>query len=214
MTDERQQERIAAYVSGTMSHEQAAAFERELAADERLRHETDQWRLSLETTREWLDAEPPGLERVQSLTIPTVAESAPAEARTSPIRARIVWLRPAMIQGMAAAAIFVGGVLFGMQTGQGGERQPGAVIGPGAPSAIHTPPPTKDVPRSETPREEEAVESGTALAFLLGTKGTGNVPARYEQTADGRMVIETRLAKSGGSAVWVVDGQFQLARPQ
>ncbi|MCB9766777.1 MAG: hypothetical protein H6752_01175 [Candidatus Omnitrophica bacterium] len=88
-------------------------------------------------------------------------------------------------QAIAASLIFFLGYVFGQQT-TGGPH----------------PDPTSEVAQAP-PTQSPSVEPNPELKPRRGHHRT------YEE--NGRIIIETTLPASGGSAVWVVDGNFQLA---
>jgi anti-sigma factor RsiW len=177
-----EQERIAAFLSGTMPEKEAAEFERRLRDDAALAREVETWRQALAEARDWLRADPPGAERAADLEIPAVPGAGRAsEGRSGRSWATVAPLRPATARALAAAALFFAGVLVGALAPRA-ER-----LGPGGERTLTAPGETV----SQVPGEPE--------------------PRRYVETQNGRVIIETTLQGSGARAVWVVDGKFRLA---
>jgi len=97
------------------------------------------------------------------------------------------WSRLSRFAAQAAAAclIFFCGYLFGNQTTEAPEKKPTPEVVQAPPTAMPTVEPT---PQPKPRRGHHRT---------------------YEE--NGRIIIETTLPASGGSAVWVVDGNFRMA---
>ena len=97
------------------------------------------------------------------------------------------WSRVSRYAAQAAAAclIFFCGYLFGNQTTEAPKMKP-------TPEVVQAPP---TAPPTVEPTPEPKPRRGHHRT--------------YEE--DGRIIIETTLPASGGSAVWVVDGNFRMA---
>ena len=200
-TEQDLQDRIAAYLDGEMTSDEGAAFERLMEADKSLRREVDQWRDAFEAARDWLTAEPPGIERVDDLAIPSVARR----------RARAMWtgdlfnvfLRPYVWRTVAAAVIFVAGFFVGLVThSEFSPPEDRGEIKRGVEQV--TSEPTPAIPRTSGKESREApVEPQSKGAVQLA-----QLPSlRHSIDEKGRIIIET-----GARAVWVVDGNFQIAK--
>jgi anti-sigma factor RsiW len=187
--------RIAAYLCGETTSEEAAAFEHLMEADEALGREVEQWRRALDAARDWMAADAPGVERVAQLAAPSLH----GRENRGGARARVLTIRAFVWRAMAAAAIFALGIVVGQKTGHlpAAPNAPGLVQTtptPGGTGPAQSPP----VQREKTPAEEARVE-------------VAGLSSRYTDEK-GRLIIETTLKGSGTRAMWVVDGTFQLAQ--
>jgi hypothetical protein len=193
---------IAAYFDGEMTPEQAAAFESRMQTDEALRREVEQWREALEAVGEWMAMDAPGVERVATLAIPSVAGKQYADDTAKRVvfpRKEPVWLfrfRPLAWGSLAAAVIFVAGFYVGQMTHGGAVPLPGDR----ADSQAFQ----NEVKPTPTPSERQPSERGQIEA--------AGVPVQRYTDELGRLVVETTLQGSGARALWVVDGKFQLAQ--
>ena len=193
---QERQDRIAAYVDGEMTSDEAAAFERRMETDEALRRDVEQWREAIEAARHWMAADAPGVERVAALKVPSVAGRRSSAARP----ARVLTIRSVAWRGIAAAAIFVAGLYVGQMTQRAATApdRDGTKIRP----AQHVTRPEKTQPTQGESTRPEKVEGKIA----------GLSAQHYTRDENGRLVIETTLKGSGAQALWVVDGGFQLAQ--
>lgn len=230
-------EKILAWLDGEMAPPEAEAFQKTLRSDEALRTLVEHTRQTLLDARAWAEAEPPGLERVEQLPIPQLDEVAAAPARVvavprreAPARSRTprrtwAWLA----RGLAAAAIFA----IGFLAGQLNRHSPYA--GPASPApasfatrqAPITPPPASAEPARNNVLPDQApllngrekpAPAPPARASLPRVPQADQVataapapPVATAREENGRVIVETRLTGSGGRAVWVVDGGFQVA---
>ena len=198
----QEQAQIAAYLEGEMIAEEVAAFERRMSSDRALSREVDQWRQAMEAARDWVEAEAPGVERVESLPIPSVFSAASPEASLL----RLPGIRPALgvWRWLAIAAVFVAGFLAGHLTqskpSSGEEQHPAAGLGqPAVQSAL------EGQGHADSTRPPAALGETAKLTALPG-------PARYSSEENGRLIIETTLRNTGARAMWVVDGTFGLTQ--
>jgi hypothetical protein len=178
-------DQIAAYVDGDMTPGEAGRFERRMADDPALRREVDTWREALDSARQWMDAETPGVESVDELAIPHVASR------------RRMSVRPALVRSLAAAAIFVAGVCVGALPRQSDTTPEPATVAPSPPQATDTERPPQPRPQAPEPQHARMAQA---------------TPRRHARTENGRLVVETTLKTSGARALWVVDGTFRLAQ--
>ena len=188
--DRRREDDILAYLDGDMSPAETAAFERRMQTDDTLRRSVQQYHDTLGAARDWMEADPPGVERIAQLTVPPVS---PRHARGG--KAHIVSVHPHIWQGFAAAAIFVAGVLVGhMFQANAKPDHPVITVPPVTTQATPqvTPAPVKPQPQNEDRQLAAA-------------------PPRYTDEK-GVIVVETTLKGSGARALWVIDGGFQLAQ--
>lgn len=187
------EDRLGAYVDGEMTPAEAAAFERDMEADEALRREVDAWREAIEAASDWMDVDAPGIERVAHLAIPSVAargEVSPAASGRGDSgrgRARVVAVPSVFWRVAAAAAIFVAGFYIGYASQQGESTPAGIPIKAGS---------TPEQPISDASDREVA-----------------QLPARrYSTDSRGRIVVHTTLAGSSGSALFVIDRDFEVGQ--
>lgn len=203
---------IAAYVSGDMTPREAAAFERRMEADEILRREVEQWREVVAAAEQWAAQEVPGIERADGLTLPSLhpPRSWPALLSNLRLAGVTAGFRPRWLTACVFAAGFVLGALLFRQAPPSrapAEREtgPDTVMiggrdeehGTGAESGT-------DVKEPETPSivEPGGERSRTRVAAAPGP--------RYVTQQDGRVVVETTLARSGARVTMIVDGGFQF----
>lgn len=188
-SDAREREdRIAAFVDGEMTPDEMAAFERRMRGDEALRRDVEQWRDAVEAARDWMDADVPGTERLAGLAIPSVANRVSRHSEP----ARVLDLRRLVRGAAAAAAIFVFGFYIGHVT-QG--RAPVPV----GDSVVENPQPTPTIEKPAPP-ERQSPGPGREVAQAR----------RYFTDERGRLLVETQLADSRGTAFFVIDRSFQL----
>lgn len=194
------EERIAAYVNGEMTADQAAAFEQLMESDEVLRQEVDECRRALDAARAWMTQEAPGVDRVDALEIPRlvmprgkVQEVYPRHAAEVPVKSKhLSFLRYAM----AAAAIFLIGFLLGTQWP--------LAFRPGAPEISIT-------KGSETPKEPYLATPSPVPPSETAESRLADLGARRSVTRqNGRVIVETTLKDTNVRALWVVDAGFRL----
>jgi hypothetical protein len=208
-------EQINAYLSGTMPPEEARRFERLLREDADLESEVRLAREALDAARQWAAAEVPNAqEQAARLKVPRIAPA--AVIRTSARGARPVFARY-----LAAAALFLAGILVGAMwprgMSPGGPREtasPGpGVVSPVLPASA-TPAPEKQVIPPEVPvapRPALADAGRNAPKEEAAPPARGITPLRVVESGAERLVLESTLEGSGGRATWVVDGSFRLA---
>lgn len=217
---------IAAYVCGDLDEAARAVVERRMAKEPAFRREVEEWMRTLDTAREWMDAPPPGIEKVAGLSIP------PLPLLPAKTPARRVAKRPSVIQSrrpvrtwalqwLTAAALFLLGLFTGRWLFPAGpalesphsipaahdmQAAPAPLPSPGTvspsvkrPAAI----PPAAVPNKPAPVMQSDAASG---------RRAPSAPVRSVREANGRLIVESTLASTGAQAVWVVDGNFQLAQ--
>ncbi len=196
------EEQIAAYVNGEMTLEETAAFERLMESDARLHQEVEEWRRTLDTAREWMMQEAPGIDRVDALEIPRMVTAQDKVQEISPRQPVEVLAKPKYLSflryAMAAAAIFIVGFFLGTQWPVSAKI--------GAPEIAEKPPveieKQADLPSPSLPQPGETVKSRLAE---FGAR-------RSVTRQNGRLIIETTLKDSDARALWVVDAGFRLAQ--
>ncbi|MCX7016020.1 MAG: hypothetical protein NTW86_26265 [Candidatus Sumerlaeota bacterium] len=219
------EEQIAAFVDGEMTDSERAAFERRMEGDAALRRDVEEWREALAAARAWAVAEPPGVERADSIQVPSAAVRSIATRRIGRQSARrparvveVSWLRLAR-RAAAVAAVFVVGFGLGRLTNApvsgspkptnttpaAGEAVPNAVEVAATPSATVKLAPTNESAPAAAPASRQARHEQQAIASAA--------PPFYKTEENGRLILETRLRGSGGSATWVVDGRFRMPTP-
>lgn len=241
-------ELIAAYVCGDLDGAERAAFVRRMAAEPDLRAQVEQCERALTDAKDWLEAPPPGLDKVAAIPIPTLPISILATgASHAPSRPRTPW-RARGLRWLAAAALFLMGVLTGRlllpqpemrgpagfaPTAQNGPTEPAAEsrpvakppverLAPVAPRMAASGKPSLAQADDRTDRTDKTDGTNDAVEYLIAdaaengllssTPSLSPAPARTYRESDGRVIVESSLAATGGQAVWVVDGTFQLAQ--
>ena len=191
-------EQIAAYEENQMDASQKISFETQLCADSSLRKMLDSWRITMQSAKDWYDIPVKGDDRIDSLPIPFLSRPKPV---------------PQWYRWLSKAAIFVVGFGLGICVEKGIGMWSNS---PKQPAMHSQSQPDSDNSRAnqvitvrpdkvEQPAESKEIESKPAGA-------TGSVEPRYTQQSDGRLVIETKMQKSGSQAVWIVDGNFKLSQ--
>ena len=233
-------EQIAAYLDGDMPSEQRAEFEKRLETDETLRLEMAGWQETVRATREWLQSEAPGEERVETLEIPTLIRH--SEQQRSVIASEAWQSRhwnaslrsphpgPSQTQGpgfamterglwpyfwriAGAIAIFIAGFALGQLLSSFESSSFSPENRPGVTTGVDVQIPQE----TAAPPRDDSRETDTAIDI----QETDREPVQVVQAPrgrrfvdeKGRIVIETSLKESGSRAIWVVDGSFQLERP-
>lgn len=207
--NEQEQAQIHSYLAGEMTAEQAAAFERRMRADEALRRHTEEWRQAIAAARDWVESEAPGVERVDSLPIPSVSRA--TLAKDFPLRLPQAARRASLWRWVAVAAVFLAGFVVGHlsqpKPPAGDRERPTAgiqeptvqITGEGqretGPMRAQVPARLADLPEPARPSHPERTR-----------------PARFTSEDNGRLLIETTLQGSGARAIWVVDGNFELTQ--
>ena len=196
------EEQIAAYVNGEMTLEEAAAFEQLMKSDETLRHEVEECRRTLDTAREWMMQEAPGIERVDALAIPRMVTAQDKVQEISPRQPAEVLARPKYLSflryAMAAAAIFIVGFFLGNQWPLS--------FGTGAPEISQKP--QLEIEKEADLPSPLPIEPGETVKSRLADLGARRSVTRQ----NGRLIIETTLKDSDARALWVVDAGFRLAQ--
>ena len=189
-------ERIAAYVDGAMTPGEAAAFEREMAADAPLRRAVEQWCAAIEAGREWAISRPLGVERIEALDARSIVRRGLRAGRP----ARVIPVRRAVWRVAAAAAVFLAGVYVGQVMQRDTTTSPldNRAVAPQEQQILGEKP--KPIERPET----AASPGGRAIA--------GRPSADYARDENGRLVVETTLKHSGARVTMVIDGRFDLAQ--
>lgn len=136
-------ERIDLWLADALEPGERVAFEADLARDAELRARVEEARAALALVHEWLDEQPPGVERVAALAIP-----APVVALPAPRIAR--WMQ-------VAAAIAL--LAVGFALGRLSPTQPSAEPVP-SPFAEEQPA-GRDTPRSAPARDGDALATAT-----------------------------------------------------
>ena len=200
--DSARNETILAYLAGELGPEAAREFERKLREDAALRAEFERWKDALTAARQWMDDNPPGLDRVREIPIPQIANAINSTNRRG-ADGWLSWLLPIgarrlAIQGLAALLVFAAGYLFGTRKTEPQSSSPAQEARNSEPSRI--------VPVTATsgPKERRESPAPTEVASALQP-----VP-RYVSEENGKMIVETTLAASGSRATWIVDGKFQI----
>lgn len=223
----KNEELIAAYVCGDLDEAGRAAVEHRMAEEPEFRGEVQKWMRTLDAARAWLYDPPPGIEKVSELpmpALPALAEQIPARAvvTMAPVKQGRRRARAWALQWLAAAALFLLGLFTGrwllpagpaldapyplpaarqhMQAAPAPPSSPGA-----APSPVERPAvvPPAAVPDKPAPVMQSDADSG---------RHAPSAPVRSVREANGRLIVESTLASTGAQAVWVVDGNFQLAQ--
>lgn len=203
--ERRKQDEIAAYVGGEMESEEAARFERRMEGDETLRREVEEWRKAFAAAEEWAGSEPPGIDRAAQIKVPALPTR-----KTEHLRRVIASLRTGFRPRLATAVVFLAGFVVGAflfrQPAPMSSQQEGTPVEPPVTVTVEQqdtgvpvedekgPEPEPPEPRQESPETQVAAVS----------------QARYVTQDDGRVVVETTLARSGARVVMVVDGGFQI----
>jgi hypothetical protein len=191
---DRREAQIAAYVDGQMASDEAAAFERQMETDEALCREVGEWRAALEAGRAWVDAEAPGVERMEALDVEALIDGGPREMRPT----RVLTVRQHVWRIAAAAAIFAAGVLVGQLGRQGASAPAGHRVDV-------TPTPTRTFNQNTQPIEGDRPPKHEERRTVAQLE-----TVQYTHDERGRLVVETTLKTSGGRASWVVDGNFDV----
>lgn len=190
-------EALIAWLVGDLAPAEAEALEAGMREDAALRRRAHECSEALAAAREWFEAEPPGAARADALAIPALVVDARGAGGgvCAPRRFYRVLAR-----GLATAAIFVVGFLAG-------RLSPAPPAPAPAPARV-----VLAIPTSPTPAPPPApVVTAPAPAPTPEPTPTPAPPARSVREEDGRVIVETTLAGSGGRALWVVDGGFQVA---
>lgn len=155
-------------------------------------------RAAIDATKDWLQTDPPGIDRVDALAIP----SGKIQSHTQPATAApVVAINPrrravtALAQTAAAAAIFIFGFGLGKWTTPP-EKTEAQSPAPTAPLPAELVSSTEIKNSSETENTEPAIP-------------TSPPEIRYTDE-QGRLIVETTLAGSGARATWIVDAGFQM----
>lgn len=196
-------EQIAAYVNGEMTAEETTAFERLMESNETLRHEVEEWRRTLDTAREWMMQEAPGIDRVDALAIPRMVTAQEKVQEISPRQPAEMLAKPKYLSflryAMAASAIFIVGFVLGTQWPLSAKI--------GAP--VISQKPQLEIEKEADLPSPLPIEPGETVKSRLAELG-----ARHSVTRqNGRLVIETTLEGTNAHALWVVDAGFRLAQP-
>lgn len=188
-------EQIIAWLGGEMPPEEANRFATRLRAEPALRQQVEQTRRALEAAREWYVEEAPGSNRVEDLVIPPLAHPAarvvgPAQWRRG--RSRVFSY---MVRTAAAAAIFIVGFYAGhLNRATGGSP------------VMHV---SENAHVANT--NERKVPGSQQITGETPVPQQEPPPVQSARDENGHVVVETTLAGSGGRALWVVDGSFQVA---
>lgn len=195
-------EQIAAYVNGEMTLEEAAAFERLMESDERLHREVEEWRRTLDTAREWMMQEAPGIDRVDALEIPRLITAQEKLQEISPRQPAEVLAKPKYLSflryAMAAAAIFIVGFFLGTQWP--------VSFRTGAPEISQKP--QLEIEKQADLPSPLPIEPGETVKSRLAELGARRSVTRQ----NGRLIIETTLEGTNAHALFVVDAGFRLAQ--
>lgn len=220
------------YEEELMTPEQAHEFERRMQEDDGLRREVAEWREALDAARKWAAEEAPGVGRVKELPVPVgfggaVRPMSPIgpmgpmgpmgvlENRkpSRPRSRRLVRLR--ILQVLGVAAVFVLGFALGHSSLKSGDRVAASkAVSPSSAQQALAPTPVPELPSAAPTSQPKALPGGIEVASTASTEQSSETgtPGRYARDENGRLTVETTLKASGGRALWVVDGSFQLAQ--
>lgn len=194
--------RINAYVGGAMSDAETKEFERAMETNAALRQEVRDGLAALETAREWLESEPPGIERVDALKAP---ETAPPQRETRR-PARVVSLFPILRRMSAAAAIFICGILIGAWM-----PKTDGPAGPVKTAKNDYPAEQREVTVTTTWQSTQPVYTLTSAEPVAQRSITASrAQFRRSESEDGKMIFENISGSSGTSSIWVIDSNFQI----
>lgn len=222
----KNEELIAAYVCGDLDEAGRAAVEHRMAEEPEFRGEVQKWMRTLDAARAWLYDPPPGIEKVSELpmpALPALAEQLPARAVVTmpPVTQSRRRARGWAVRWLTAAALFLLGLFTGrwlLPAGPALESPhsiPAAHDMQAAPAPLPSPgtvsPSVKRpaaIPPAAVPNKPAPVMQSDAASG----RRAPSAPVRSVREANGRLIVESTLASTGAQAVWVVDGNFQLAQ--
>jgi anti-sigma factor RsiW len=154
------EERLAAYLFDGMKADEREAFERDLENDPEFKIRYEQWLESLNCIRQWAEEDPPGLERIENLRVPSLPQAAIPLRKNKrlriPFSGRWVW------QAAAALLLFLAGYLLGQQNESARSFSPDTAVipsskqaterlAPEAVPAVSLPVPPEEVPKKLDP---------------------------------------------------------------
>ncbi|GEM_PF-2357032 len=216
------QEQIAAYVCGDMDGVEREAFEKRLTGESALRRETEAFAQALDAAKSWMNAPPPGLDKVAEIPIP-VLRPIPVPKPAAPPAATI---KINALRWMAAAALFLMGMATGywlLPAARGANNAPDSGLasrihgtnatyktnGTNAASASDM---SHESHESHTSHSSAASASAAPAPAAVPAAAPSPAPPRTFRESNGRVIVESTLSATGGQVVWVVDGSFQLAQ--